>query len=164
MSDLENWARQLPLADYEKLKAAWRRLLKACGGPEVASKITRARNHSLLSEYGSPSCLDRFPPLDVIADLEAECGEPMVSQALADLMGCDLIRRDARPAGSLRSLMAACTRGFADVSVTFVDSDEDGKWTAKECDELDGDLLGLIEAAQKLRQAVAMRRGLRAVS
>lgn len=73
--------RQLPESAYQRLKAATRRLVRAAGGVEHA--VTRV-GKSTLSDYcnlQSPS----FAPIDVIADLEDQVGEPIVSNALAQI-------------------------------------------------------------------------------
>ncbi|RXF72093.1 phage regulatory CII family protein [Hansschlegelia zhihuaiae] len=79
-------ARQLPERDYLALKAATRELVKRCGGQEAAARATRV-NHQSLSRYGSLEDAQNFSPVDVIADLEAEIGEPIVTRELASLAG-----------------------------------------------------------------------------
>lgn len=78
-------ARQLPQTDYNGLKTAYRDLVKRLGGTVHASKLTRVRQQEI-SNYGSaaPDYLERFAPIDVVADLEAEVG-PVVTAELARL-------------------------------------------------------------------------------
>jgi len=99
MSDDESTARYLPLRDYLTLKAAVRRLVRICGGPHAAAAITRS-DTSRLSRFGAPSEAMQAP-VDVIADLEAEAGAPLVTRALADLSGYLLVPVPAAAAGEI---------------------------------------------------------------
>lgn len=81
--------RQLPRSEYLALKAAFRGLVTMAGGPNRAATITRG-NASLLSRYGAPQ-EDMFAPADVVADLEAEVGEPVVTRVLAEMSGQHLV-------------------------------------------------------------------------
>jgi len=81
-------------AVYLRLKAAARALVKKAGGQESAAMVTRA-SHQTLSRYGLPDDAT-FMPVDVVADLEADVGAPVITRVLADLAGCLLI---AKPAG-----------------------------------------------------------------
>lgn len=60
-----------------------RELIEACGGLEEASHNCRV-SKSGLSDYQNV-CVVSFMPADVMADLEAYCGQPIYSQAVADL-------------------------------------------------------------------------------
>lgn len=91
-------ARQLPARDYLALKAVTRDLTDKAGGVTRAGQISRV-GAPLLSRYGSPQ-ESTFAPIDVIADLEAEVGDPVVTRELASLSGFDLVARPA-PGASL---------------------------------------------------------------
>lgn len=80
--------------DRFSLKAAFRRLLKAAGGQEAAEMVTRGR-HQTLNRYGNPKEEDCFAPIDVIADLEREIDEPVVTQHLAEMNGYMLVKKAA---------------------------------------------------------------------
>lgn len=84
-------ARQLPQIDYLAVRAATRQLVKLCGGGNRAAAITRVGQQEL-SRYGNPHD-DKtvFMPADVVADLEAECGEPVLTKTLAELSGHVLV-------------------------------------------------------------------------
>lgn len=85
-------ARFLPKRDYFGLKAATRNLVVRNGGGNEAAVQTRVGQQAL-DRYGSTSCehADRFSPIDVIADLEAACGDPVVTRKLAELSGHVLV-------------------------------------------------------------------------
>ena len=68
------------------MRHAWlaRALITACGGPSAAADVCRLAK-SRLSEIQDPNApTDAFMPADVIADLEAYCGRPIYSAALAE--------------------------------------------------------------------------------
>lgn len=84
--------RQLPAVDYASLKTATRALIKVIGTETDAAGVTRvAQQH--LSRYvsTSPDNAEFFAPIDIIADLEAECGQPVVTRKLAELGGHELV-------------------------------------------------------------------------
>jgi len=57
-----------------------RQLIEACGGLAEAADVCRVRK-SALGDYQSPHG-EGFMPADVIADLEAHCGQAIYSRAL----------------------------------------------------------------------------------
>ena len=83
-------ARQLPAESYALLKAATRHLVRAAGGVEHAPTRVGKSN---LSDYGSINKSETYIPIDVVADIEADLGDPRVTRALADLAGYDLVPR-----------------------------------------------------------------------
>lgn len=127
-------ARQLPRADYRALKAAFRMLVDEVGGPVAAARITRVSD-TMLGNYGDTNRADCFAPIDVVADLEAELGVPIVTAQLADLSQRDVVPRSppaapeaehlARHLGDVSQAMAAtvATVGGA-VADGHVDADE----------------------------------------
>ena len=80
---MDKIARPLREADYFALKSATRQLVHQCGGVEAAAAVTRA-GFQTVSKYGRPQEA-MFAPLDVIADLEADAGAPLVTRQLAAL-------------------------------------------------------------------------------
>lgn len=84
--------RQLPASDYAGLKTATRVLTKAIGNQCDAAQATRVGQQAI-STYASTSDdhSDVFAPVDVIADLEAECGQPIVTRKLAELSQHELV-------------------------------------------------------------------------
>ncbi|NMN56886.1 hypothetical protein FHT36_000764 [Xanthobacter sp. SG618] len=87
-------------ADYLALKGATRRLVEACGGLESAAAVTRT-GFQVLSKYGRPA-EPVFAPVDVVADLEADAGVPLVTRALAALCNHVLVPLPRPEAGSGR--------------------------------------------------------------
>ncbi len=76
--------------EYSRLKQATRHLVKACGGLEAAAAITRV-GHSELSRYYDPREKLHIPA-DIVADLERDCGRPILTQTLANLIGFELVQ------------------------------------------------------------------------
>ncbi len=88
-SQSDSLGRAFPACSYMALKAAFRRLTKAVGGQESAASITRV-DYQRIGRYGRAHEA-MFAPIDVVADLEADAGCPMVTRAMADLQGYLLI-------------------------------------------------------------------------
>lgn len=109
-----NAASYLPRRDYLALKAATRELVEMAGGVTRAATIART-DAPRLCRYGSPNEVIAAP-VDVIADLEAHVGDPVVTRCLADLSGFILQPKDAaedRP--NLLQAAAVITRSSAEV-------------------------------------------------
>lgn len=88
-----NAARYLPFNDYALLKVVSGDLVQKAGrGPRAAEKTRVGQQH--LSDCCSPEPRneEKFLPLDVIADLEAASGSPIVTAALAELSGHVLVK------------------------------------------------------------------------
>lgn len=119
--------RQAPEIDYLKIKAAWRTLLRMAGGAKhvIEQGITRG-SESRMSEAGAPNCMDRFPMLDQVYDLELECGEPVMTKALADLHGFDLVQRDAAKPIGIHAHFATIIGETRDVELTMAKAIADG--------------------------------------
>ncbi|OAB57514.1 hypothetical protein AY599_23600 [Leptolyngbya valderiana BDU 20041] len=81
-------------ADRRRIKAATRRLVDLAGGVTSAEQITRVKAPAL-SKFGSVSD-PQFMPVDVVADLEADIGSPVVTALLAGMQGYQLTSRAGR--------------------------------------------------------------------
>ncbi|SLN77536.1 phage regulatory CII family protein [Oceanibacterium hippocampi] len=77
--------RPLSRPDYLRLKAAFRRLVRAAGGLESAAMVTRVGK----TELGRYQHVNEplFAPVDVVADLEADTGEAPVTREMARMAG-----------------------------------------------------------------------------
>lgn len=128
---------------------AWlaRRLIERCGGLRQAATLCRL-NFSRLSDFQNPNVEGGFMPADVIADLEAYCGQPVYSQALIDHCpggvaagavldeACDTVEAAA-------ALMAAARAAAAD-----------GRLSRAERDRLEQLMTRLEAEARQLRVAL----------
>ncbi|MEM7301885.1 MAG: hypothetical protein AAF468_12435 [Pseudomonadota bacterium] len=83
--------RALPRRDYYALKAATRHLMDQAGGARLAEQVTD-KSHNTLWRYGSLEHMDRYIPVDVVADLEEGLPHPIITQALAELAGYTLVK------------------------------------------------------------------------
>lgn len=64
------------------LKDVEAELVKACGGLDKASALTRVRP-SQMQRYTAPGEPDCHMPIDVVESLELHCGQPLVTRFLA---------------------------------------------------------------------------------
>lgn len=126
-------ARQLPDRDYQALFAATRQLVNAAGGPVAAAAITRG-DHQSISRYGSahPDNADRFMPIDILADLESECEQPVLTAALARLSGHLLVPVPSvvLSGTALGVITAKALKETSEVFVALADRMGDGKLCA----------------------------------
>ncbi len=76
-----------------EIKALSRRLTKLCGGQESAMLIDGMPldRHQTLSDYGNPKS-DLVIRADVLALMEADCGQPLVTSRLARHTGHLLVK------------------------------------------------------------------------
>jgi hypothetical protein len=149
--------RQLPASDYIGAKAAFRQLLKATGGGNEAARVTRVAQQ-VLSSYGSLDAqhAERFAPIDVVADLEAECGQPIVTRKLAELSNCLLVPLPrSGSADELDRQTLRTAQEYAELIARVMAAGRDGKITAEEAPpiltdihELMVELAGMAEAVQ----------------
>lgn len=97
------------------LKAATRRLIRECGGTDATAQITRVSRASL-GNYQNNGLLDTFMPIDVVADLETDIGQAVVTRTLAECNSGYFtpVRRAASP-GNLTSHLSSTGKEFADV-------------------------------------------------
>jgi len=146
--------RQLPARDYLTLKAAFRELVTMCGGVAQAAKITRGCI-SRISEAMSPNNEDRFPALDQIADLEAECGVPVVTRCLASMAGADMVARpEAAAPATINSLLSSAVLEFGDVSANIIRALGDGSLSADERQAALVEIDQAITAMHALRSSI----------
>lgn len=122
--------RQLPDRDYQALKAATRQLVNAAGGSVAAAAVTRG-DHQSISRYGSahPDNDGRFIPVDVIADLESECEQPVLTRELARLSGHLLVPvpHVVRSGTALGVITAKALKETSEVFVALAEGMGDGK-------------------------------------
>ena len=149
-------ARQLPASDYLKLKAASRALVATVGGAVAAAAVTRG-DHQSVSRYGSahPDNADRFMPIDVLADLESESEQPVLTRVLAEMSGYLLVPvpRAVGSGTALGQVTAAALKETSQVFVELADALGDSRLTPAEAktisEEIDQALTKL--AALKLQ-------------
>jgi hypothetical protein len=144
--------RYLPGTEYLTLKAATRALLRT-GTAVAAAAVTRVGD-SRLSDYGHPHKPNDFAPIDVIADLEAECGVPVVTAALARLADHALVPlAQAHDRVALSAALARLGREVGDVLAQAASAAGDAPHAAGLA-VLENELTELIEATVAARAVV----------
>lgn len=155
-------------AEYKTLKQASKRLIRACGGLEAASMVTRV-GHSELARYYDPA-EKLFMPIDVAADLETISVNAIVSQSLATMRGFALIpikpQCEVEPIHHWTALLAQLGEETAatlrQIGAALADH---GTLTAQSINnyQLTRHLDNLVQAAMQLKACIAQRqeRGVR---
>ena len=72
------------------LKTVFRVLVQQAGGLEAAAAATRVSKTHLAAGYDQEA-KDRFPALDVVADLERAAGVPVLTKLMASMHGLALV-------------------------------------------------------------------------
>ncbi|ODT50289.1 phage regulatory CII family protein [Devosia sp. 63-57] len=146
--------RQLPANDYAALKAATRQLVTHAGGAVAASAVTRG-GHQNIGRYGSaqPDDGERFMPADVIADLESECGQPVLTRALAKLSGHLLVPEPSvvKSGTALGAITARALKETSDVFVALAEGWGDGRLCAADAARVEGEIEEAIIKLMALR-------------
>jgi hypothetical protein len=133
-------------AKLSVLKAATAQLLYKVGGPEAASLVCRA-SVQVLYEYMSINRVDRVIPVDVVLQLEAYAGEPIVTGALARLQGRTLATPDAAAVPAIGRSVAALVRHAGEVGAQYLDASADGRIDP-------GERAALMQQAEKAAAAL----------
>lgn len=117
------------------IKAMARRLTDMAGGLESSAMICRASKSSL-GLYGRPEH-EQHMPADVIADLEADVGDPLVTRELARIAGFGLCpldgSSDAMPTDPVHLVMYM-TQELGRFAMAVHDMDSDGIREPREID------------------------------
>jgi len=149
-------ARQLPQRDYNRLKTAFRDLVKAIGTQQKCAERTRV-DQTTISNYGSTDTRndETFAPIDVIADLEADVG-PVVTRELAALAHHALVPlpevlRSRNPIGRITG---EAMKETADVFIRMGKALDDGTITAIEGKHLDREIDEAVTKLLALRARV----------
>lgn len=152
--------RLLPAASYCGLKAAFRRLANDAGGQESLASITRV-SQAQISLYGRPpgaATTEAYAPIDVVADAEADTGEPLVTRALAHLAGYILVKK---PEAAARRVdfhdLAAFGKESGEALARLAQVLDDGQVTAQEAPE------AIAELRDVQRVIAGIEQGLLAV-
>lgn len=87
-------------AERRRLKSATEQAVKLCGGADFESR-TRVKK-AALSKYGGISEPDNFIPLDIILELDRHNGAPLITSALARMLGFRLVPDNEAEEDSLR--------------------------------------------------------------
>lgn len=128
-----------PVTDAAKfrIKAATRDLISACGGLERSATIAGV-SASRLSQCQQASEMDSLISLPAMLALQADCGVPYVTAALAALEGRSLSDPAAEAAASNLAGRYSATIAAAGAMLTaMAEAMADGELTPAEADRLD---------------------------
>ncbi|WP_319532836.1 phage regulatory CII family protein [uncultured Cohaesibacter sp.] len=108
-------ARQYASDFYLRLRRRCRELIKKGGGIECSAETTRV-NQAQMGRYGLAHGAD-WMPVDVVADLEKDIGEPVVSRALVQAIGYEVIKLpEGRWEGDINQQLAAMFKEVGEVT------------------------------------------------
>lgn len=145
-------------AHLRALKALFRALVERCGGFDAAAACTRV-SRSQLHNYTDMHS-DQFAPVDVVADLEATAGEPLVTAELARRAGWLLMPLPVGGEGRLSQNIAQLARETGEACASFVEAiGNDGRIDPAEAERIEREL---ADVARVVGQALATLRQVRA--
>jgi hypothetical protein len=127
---------------HYRIKTAFQALVKAIGTLDAASVICGVST-TTIHRYGdiSPDN-DHLPPLRVVMLLEAACGRPIVTSAMASRTGHDLVPTVEREAANcINKLVAEMSRTGGNLNAEFIEASADGSLSVNEIKRLN-DLAG----------------------
>ncbi|CAI2936129.1 hypothetical protein [Aminobacter niigataensis] len=143
---------------FYRIKAAQRDLIAMAGGVERAADVT-SFSKSVVGRWNHAADHDLMPISAVLA-LEAECGVPLVTSAMADLNGRRLADPDAMQVatGNILARHAETCRHAAELMATGAASFADGKVTPSEAAEMDRAASRMEHGLAELRKTLAGAR------
>lgn len=156
--------RPMARSSYRHLKAATHALYAQFGGQDSASLFTRVSQQTLsrYSCFGDDNA-ERFAPIDVVADIETELGNPIVTRALAGLSDHLLIKRpvavstksdNARELGVVAKECGEVVSAFAESVADDQITHEEAKRVRKEAMETMAVMAALVEHMDQIIQGV----------
>lgn len=121
---------------YAALKGSFRDLVEVAGGNVRAAKVSRA-DGARISRYGSVQEA-MHAPIDVVADLEMDVGDPIVTRQLAEIAGYVLVPKAQAEALGLNfhGHFADVARSTSDVETGIAEALRDGEVTSEEARHL----------------------------
>jgi hypothetical protein len=147
------------------IKAAFEELVGRVGGQVPAEASCRV-SQSTIQRYCST--LDEhaalFPPADVIRDLEAVAGEPIVTSMLAGLAGYTIVREPnvAAPSKDVFAALADLSREMSDITTAVCTGFNDGKFCDVDAARTIREVNDVIERAAQMRALLQSIAGDRA--
>ncbi|MCF7646876.1 hypothetical protein KQ944_17930 [Bacillus subtilis] len=143
---------------FHRLKAAQRDLIKMCGGIARAAELT-STSTSHVGRWNQAKDTDLMP-INAIIILEADCGQPIVTSAMAELNGFR-VEDPERAVKTTTSIMSSLSDAVQEAGALFATgaaAAADGKFSPAELTSLEraastltakvGDLRNTLAAAQ----------------
>jgi hypothetical protein len=136
------------------LKLKFGELLGRIGSLENAVPFCRV-GKSTLARYASTGSADAdfFAPIDVVRDLEALAGSPIVTSILCDAADGVFVPVPSAPAsgGDLLAMMSALSGEFNDTTRAICSGYVDGKFCVDDAEKLERELDDTIRVAVNMR-------------
>lgn len=136
------------------LKIKFGELVGRIGGLEAAASFCRV-GKSTLARYASIVQADAecFAPIDVVRDLEALAGEPIVTATLCAMADGVFVPVPSAPAtaGDLLTMMSKLSGEFNDTTGAICAGYSDGKFCAADATKLERELNDVIRVAVGMR-------------
>lgn len=144
---------------FYRIKAAQRDLIRQCGGIERAADIT-SFGKSTVGRWNNSTDAELMP-LPAVLLLEAECGTPHVTSAMAELNNRRLRDPDefGKTTGSILTRYADAVRQSGELMATGAMSFADGKVSPAEAAQLDRVASDVEAALAEFRKVLAGARG-----
>ena len=151
------------MTDVLSLKAAVRRLVKACGGQEACALMPgmpKNKRPQAFSDYGNPRKPDMLP-LRLLPIMEADCGQPIVSDVLAAVTGHKLVPLPliASQRNALGRITFEALKETSEVFARLGASLEDGSISSAEGAMLDSEIDEAIVKLLALRAQIDIEAG-----
>lgn len=143
MTDRDEW--------FFRIKTATRALVKMIGTAEAAAIIAGV-SRSVMQRWASPVDADIIT-LTAAMKLEAECGVPCVTEAMAARSGLTLVRDDgSAPPACMLTAYGSVTEEFGELSGRVAEALKDGKLSPNEH-------AAICEAAANVQRAAGAIQG-----
>lgn len=140
------------------LKLAFGELVARCGGVEAAAGFCRVSKSTLARYYslGQPDA-ECFAPVDVVRDLEALVGEPIVTRSLATMADHALLRIPSLPArrADLLAILAEASAEHAQLTQKVCAALADGKVESAEAAAMLAEIDDNFRVLATMRAAIA---------
>ena len=144
------------------LKIKFGELVGRIGGLEAAASFCRV-GKSALARYASVVQADAecFAPVDVVRDLEALAGEPIVTTTLCAMADGVFVAVANAPAGTgdLLGMMSTLSSEFNDTTRAICTGFADGKFCAVDAEKLERELDDTIRVAVNMRALARLIQG-----
>ncbi len=145
---------------HRKLKIRFGDLLNLIDGGAVAAEGYCRVNHAVLSGYANtnPEYAKRFPPADVIVDIEKLAGQPLLTAELALQAGGVFVAVPEVPAGrvDLLQLLASQSKEASDVTAAICSALADGKIDSREGHKAIEEIDQLVRVAMQMRAELSL--------
>lgn len=137
-----------------KLKIVFGELVGLVGGLEASAAFCRV-SKSTLARYASASPADAgcFAPIDVVRDLEALSGEPLVTAALATMADGVFVAVPSTPPSTagLHMMLASLSQEFGEATHAVCTGLADGEMSAADVERAVPQIDDVIRVAAALR-------------